>query len=132
MHSGWRSILDFVMVLGIAFLAGAIAQKLRLSSVLGYLVTGLFLGPRAFGLVSEGEGLATVGELGVALFLFSIGLEFSWSKLRRLGPVALGGGLAQLGSTAAAGLGIALAFGLGMKESVVAGLAMTLSSTAVV
>lgn len=132
MHSGWRLILDFVMVLGIAFLAGAVAQKLRLSSVLGYLVTGLFLGPRAFGLIPEGAGLATVGELGVALFLFSIGLEFSWSKLRRLGPVALGGGLAQLGSTATAGLGLALAFGLGMKESVVAGLAMTLSSTAVV
>ncbi len=132
MHSGWRSILDFVIVLGIAFLAGAVAQKLRLSAVLGYLAMGLFLGPRAFGIVSEGEGLATIGELGVALFLFSIGLEFSWSKLRRLGPVALGGGLVQLVSTAAAGLALGLSFGLGPKESVVAGLAMALSSTAVV
>ncbi|MEJ5169572.1 MAG: cation:proton antiporter [Fimbriimonadales bacterium] len=132
MHSGWRSILDFVLVLGIAFLAGAVAQKFRLSSVLGYLITGLFLGPRAFGLVREGEGLATFGELGVALFLFSIGLEFSWSKLRRLGPVALGGGLSQLVLTAVAGWVLGWAFGLGPTESLVAGLALTLSSTAVV
>ncbi|MCX7798835.1 MAG: cation:proton antiporter [Fimbriimonadales bacterium] len=132
MATGWRVILDFVLVLGIAFVAGAVAEKLHLSSVLGYLLAGLFVGPRAFGLIEGGEELATLGELGVALFLFSIGLEFSWSKLRRLGPVALGGGTLGVAATTLAGALIGVAFGLGWIQGVVAGLALALGSTAVV
>ena len=70
-------------------LLGAIAERLRQSALLGYLLAGTLLGPNLLGWVGTQAEVEVLAELGVALLLFTIGLEFSWRRLRttgRLGP----------------------------------------------
>ena len=70
-------------------------EVLRQSAILGYLLAGTLVGPNVLGLVGEAEHVRTIAELGVALLLFTIGLEFSFRRLRRLGRMALMGGTLQ-------------------------------------
>ena len=111
---------------------GLICERLRQSAILGYLAAGTLLGPNAIGFVSDGEHVQHLAELGVALLLFTIGLEFSWPRLKGLGIAALGGGAAQILGTMAVGLACAKALGLGFNTSLVIGAIVSLSSTACV
>ncbi|MFG0246548.1 MAG: cation:proton antiporter [Phycisphaerales bacterium JB052] len=111
---------------------GLICERLRQSAILGYLAAGTLLGPNAIGFVSDGEHVQHLAELGVALLLFTIGLEFSWPRLKGLGIAALGGGAAQILVTMAVGLACAKALGLGFNTSLVIGAIVSLSSTACV
>ena len=77
----WRLIMEIALLLGTAFLFGVIAQRLKQSAIVGYLVAGAILGPTMF----NRQGVISIAELGVALLLFSIGLEFSFSRLKRMG-----------------------------------------------
>ena len=90
------------------------------------------LGPNALDLLPSHEAVAAIAELGVALLLFTIGLEFSWRRLRSIGPVALGGGTLQVVLTGVITVGICMSLGLGLRTSVVFGAAIALSSTAAV
>jgi len=93
----WETLAKLVLLLSVAFVLGVGAQRLRQSAIIGYLVAGTILGPTLF----DREALAQWGELGVALLLFSIGLEFSFGRLKRLGSVALLIGMMQVGVTLA-------------------------------
>ena len=88
----WFVIMELVMLLGGAFLMGAIAQRLGQSPILGYLLAGTIVGPLLF----NRRGVNQVSELGVALLLFSIGLEFSFKQLMKMGRMAFGGGTLQV------------------------------------
>ncbi|MEE9391816.1 MAG: cation:proton antiporter [Planctomycetota bacterium] len=128
----WNIIIDLSLLLGAALLLGALCERFRQSAIVGYLIAGMLLGPNAFQVVSSGEEVELLAELGVALLLFAIGLEFSWRRLRALGRVSLGGGMAQVFGTAAIGAGCAAALGLSGKEALVIGMILALSSTACV
>ena len=80
----WFLIMEIVALLGLAFVLGAVAQRLKQSAIVGYLLAGAILGPMPF----NRSTVQDVAELGVALLLFSIGLEFSFSRLRDMGPRA--------------------------------------------
>lgn len=128
----WASLLEAVVLLGAASLLGALFERLGQSAILGYLAAGLVLGPHALGLMSGGGDVPVMAEIGVALLLFSIGLEFSWGRLKRLGGIAFGGGALQMGL---ATLALAAAFrAAGFKgiEALALGLALAPSSTACV
>ncbi|MGD9191994.1 MAG: cation:proton antiporter, partial [Desulfobacterales bacterium] len=84
--------MEIVLLLTVAFVLGAIAQKLKQSAIIGYLLAGAVVGPLLF----NAGAVRQVAELGVALLLFSIGLEFSFSRLRKLGSIALKGGTLQV------------------------------------
>ncbi|MBW2514958.1 MAG: cation:proton antiporter, partial [Deltaproteobacteria bacterium] len=84
----WFVIVELVMLLGGAFLLGALAQRLGQSPILGYLLAGTVVGPLLFNTAAVNQ----VSELGVALLLFSIGLEFSFKQLIKMGRMAFGGG----------------------------------------
>ena len=88
----WRLLMEIVLLLGTAFMLGTIAQRLKQSAIIGYLVAGAIVGPILF----NAQTVEQVAELGVALLLFSIGLEFSFSRLRQLGTIALVGGTLQV------------------------------------
>jgi CPA2 family monovalent cation:H+ antiporter-2 len=109
-----------------------LCERLKQSAILGYLAAGTLIGPNAIGLVSDGEHVQHLAELGVALLLFTIGLEFSWPRLKRLGIAALGGGAAQILVTMGVGFLCAKAFGLGFAASITLGAIVSLSSTACV
>src|SRR6188768_2118188 len=118
------------------FLAAAvvcvpIAARFGMGSVLGYLLAGAAIGPWGLKLIPEAESAAALAELGVVLMLFVIGLELDPRRLMEMRKQVFGGGSVQL---AACGLvlGIALfALGLPWEASLIAGLALALSSTAV-
>jgi len=128
----WAALLNILILLAAAIVLGALCERFRLSPLLGYLLAGALLGPNAFDLLPSHETVTAIAELGVALLLFTIGLEFSWRRLRAIGPVALGGGTLQVVLTAAITAGICLVVGLRPRTSVAFGAVIALSSTAAV
>ncbi|HEX3132385.1 MAG TPA: cation:proton antiporter, partial [Planctomycetota bacterium] len=104
----WTILSGVLVLLGAAFVAGVVFERLGQSAELGYLLAGLLLGPNALGMASgQGGAVASLAELGVALLLFAIGLEFSIRRLWRLGRVGLLGGTVQVGVTVAVAATIA-------------------------
>ena len=81
----WQILFDIGVLLGVAFVLGALCERLRQSALLGYLLAGMLLGPNALDVVSTSEEVEGLAEVGVCLLLFSLGLEFSWRRLRALG-----------------------------------------------
>ena len=123
----WETLAKLVLLLGAAFVLGAAAQRLKQSAIIGYLLAGTILGPTLF----DRQALSHWGELGVALLLFSIGLEFSFGRLKRMGALALLGGTLQVTVTLAV---FALIFSTrhGVATAVALGEMLAVSSTAIV
>lgn len=128
----WDVLLRIVLLLAAAAVAGLVMRRLKQSVLVGYLAAGLLLGPTVFGLVRAADEVALLSELGVALLLFAIGLEFSATRLREMGRVALGGGVLQIVVTAFLITGIALPLAVNSAEALVLGMGFAMSSTAVV
>jgi K+:H+ antiporter len=128
----WAILLEVVILLAAGLLLGLAAQRVKTNPVIGYLLTGLILGPGVLNQVRDVASVRLLAELGVALLLFTIGLEFSWPRLKQFGRLATLGGLLQIGLTAATGFGLARWLGLPASGAVVVGAALALSSTAVV
>jgi CPA2 family monovalent cation:H+ antiporter-2 len=107
-------------------------HRLRIPPVAGFLLTGVLIGPSSLGLVADVEVVEVFAEIGVVALLFTIGLEFSLERLKRIRrPFFLGGSL-QAVLTTAAGFALATAAGLPVPQAVFAGFLLTLSSTAIV
>ncbi len=128
----WDTLFDVVLLLGLGLSLGVVLERLKQSAILGYLLAGTLLGPGAFNVMRNQAAIGTVAELGVALLLFAIGLEFSWKRLRGLGSIALAGGSLQILVTMAACGGIAVSLGRGPREAITLGAMIALSSTACV
>lgn len=128
----WSVVLSVVILLGTATILGLVTQRLGQGPILGALAAGILLGPDLLGIVPSGAFLDVAGELGVALLMFTVGLEFSWTELQRLGrEAALAGGL-QVIVTLAAGAAVLFAAGSSLPAAFVAGSMIALSSTATV
>ena len=125
-------VATFVYLLA-AVVSVLIAKKLGLSSVLGYLIAGIVIGPFVLGVVGrEGEDVMHFAEFGVVLMLFLIGLELEPSLLWRLRGPILGLGGMQVGVTTAVVTAIGMACGLPWQMALAVGMALALSSTAIV
>ncbi|MDH5198451.1 MAG: cation:proton antiporter [Gemmatimonadota bacterium] len=123
---------DLVVLVGIAIPVVALASRWRVPTIVGFLVTGMAIGPFGFGLIRDITSVAELAEIGVVLLLFSIGLELSLSRTLRLGRVLVIGGTLQVGVTLAATAAIAIALGAAPARAVVYGALAALSSTAIV
>ncbi len=123
---------DLLIILAVAVPSVLIAHRLRLPSIVGFLITGAIIGPNALGLIPDIAEIRLLAEVGVALLLFSIGLEFSFDRLRGWGHQAIGMGSLQILLTIGAGFGLGWVFGRSMAESLILGCAIALSSTAIV
>lgn len=128
----WTFVLDIVVVLGAAAVLGIIAERLRLGSVIGYLIAGVVVGPGALGLVRTGDVINVIAEVGVALLLFTIGLEFSWKQLVRFGGRALVGSAIAIVATILVAVCVGLGIGVGWQVAFVLGAGASLGSTAIV
>ncbi|MEC5384796.1 monovalent cation:proton antiporter-2 (CPA2) family protein [Uliginosibacterium sp. H3] len=119
--------------LAAAVLMVPIARKLGLGAVLGYLAAGVLIGPWGLRLIDDVEAILHFAEFGVVLFLFVIGLELQPSRLWVLRRQVFGLGSAQVLASMAAIACIALfGFGLGWRAALIVGLALAMSSTALV
>jgi len=128
----WSVLFDVGVLLAVAFVLGALCERLRQSALLGYLLAGMLLGPNTLNVVESSRAVEGLAEVGVSLLLFSLGLEFSWNRLASLGWRAVGSGALQVGLTMGAIAGLAWALGLNPRTALVLGAALALSSTAVV
>ncbi|MBT4512278.1 MAG: sodium:proton exchanger [Chloroflexi bacterium] len=125
-------LASMAIVLGVALFAGLLANRLKLPVILGYLVSGVVIGPHVLGLIGDVDDVETLATIGVVLLMFTLGLEFSLATLRKIGMIAVFGGIAQVLVTIALGLGIAWCLDFPVKESVLFGFFIALSSTIIV
>ena len=120
------------VLIAASLIGGLVAHRLRQPLVLGYLVVGIIVGPHVTGLVEELEIVEVAATMGVALLMFTLGMEISLSHLRQLGKIGLWGGLLQICLSIALGvLAGRFFFGWHLLQSVLFGLIISLSSTAV-
>ena len=130
MHSNLLSIL---LLLTAAVGAVAIARRFRLPSMLAYLVIGIALGPHGLAVLSESAEVDSFAEFGVVFLMFSIGLEFSLKRLQAMRAMVFGFGSAQMALTAlGTGLVAMLAYEQSWRAGIAVGLAVAMSSTAIV
>ena len=109
-----------------------VAHRLRQPVILGYLVVGVAVGPYALGLVGDLALIETAATIGVALLMFTLGLEISVAQLRQVGKVGLWGGVAQILITFALGLVVgSTLFRWSLPQATLFGLVISLSSTMV-
>src|SRR3990167_3266720 len=117
--------------LGVAFLMGALAHRLRISPIAGYLLAGVLVGPFTPGFVAD-TGLALqLAEIGVILLMFGVGLHFSLKDLLSVRRIAVPGAILQIAVATALGTMLGLWLGWSVAGSVVFGLALSVASTVV-
>lgn len=127
-------ILDLTTVLGASALGGYLAKRLNQPVLLGYLASGLLVGPFGFKLLSELEEIKALAEIGVAFLLFALGVEFSLAELKRVKDIAIKGSLLEIGLTLSLVtlLVTAIAGTERFTQGIFLGAIFSLSSTAVV
>ena len=124
-------IITVAASLGIAFLFGLAAARLRLPPIVGYLLAGIAVGPFTPGYVVDSGMIAQAAELGVILLMFGVGLHFSLADLMAVRRIAVPGALLNTAVTAAIGTSIARAWGLTWGAALVLGTSLSVASTVV-
>jgi monovalent cation:proton antiporter-2 (CPA2) family protein len=126
-------LIQAIIFLTVAVIFVPVAKKLGLGSGLGYLLAGVVIGPFILGFVgNEGESILHFAEFGVVLMLFLIGLELQPELLWKLRKSILGLGVMQLIVTTSCVAALAMVFGFGWEHSLVLGMILSMSSTAIV
>jgi CPA2 family monovalent cation:H+ antiporter-2 len=123
---------EMLAVLGVSLAIVLACQRVRIPSVVGFLVSGAVVGPSGIGLIADEATIDGFAEIGVVLLLFTVGLELSLRELWRMRKVVLLGGGAQMSLTALLGLGVCVVAGLEMPTAIFFGFLVSLSSTALV
>ncbi len=123
--------LTLLVALAAALVLGAIAHRLGIPPMLGYIVAGLAVGPATPGFVAGQEEVLALADIGVALLMFSIGLQFSIAELRSTGTRVLAGAPLVVATTMAIGAGTGLLLGWDLIEALFIGAAVAICSTVV-
>jgi K+:H+ antiporter len=124
-------IATIVAGLGLAFVFGTIAQRLKIPPLVGYLLAGVAVGPFTPGYVAD-QALATeLAELGIILLMFGVGLHFSLKELLSVKTIAIPGAIVQIAVATLMGLGLAMLMKWKVSEGLVFGLALSVASTVV-
>jgi len=124
----WDLLVIFALSVAVVF----VFQKLRQPVIVGFLATGVIFGPHGVGLIRHSDEVETLAEIGVILLLFTIGIEFSFTRLSRMRREMLLGGSIQVFGTALLAFLASLPFQLHWTESLVLGFLIAFSSTAIV
>ena len=123
---------EIFAILAASLIIVPLFQRLKSSPVLGYLVTGMIIGPFGLALVAQTPGLDTLSDLGVVFLLFIVGLKMSIERLRAMRRYVFGLGILQVLITGSLIAGIAKIWGNSTQVSLLLGFCFALSSTAVV
>ncbi|MFG1263820.1 YbaL family putative K(+) efflux transporter [Xanthobacter aminoxidans] len=115
----------------LAFVLGAIAQRLKLSPLVGYLLAGVLVGPFTPGFVADEHLALELAEIGVILLMFGVGLHFSLSDLLSVKAIAIPGAIVQITAATVMGMGLAWALGWNLGAGLVFGIALSVASTVV-
>ena len=129
MENSLRVVLIF---LAAAVLVVILFRQFKLPAMLGYLLVGLLIGPHGLALIPDNENTRDLAEFGVVFLMFSIGLEFSLSKLMTMRRIVFGLGATQVVLTLCVVTALMVFAGVGWRAGVVLGGALAMSSTAIV
>jgi CPA2 family monovalent cation:H+ antiporter-2 len=88
-------LINITLALVVAFIGGIIARRVRLPTIVGYLLAGIIIGPFTPGFVGDAETIQQLAELGVIFLMFGVGLHFSFGDLWRVRDIAVPGALLQ-------------------------------------
>lgn len=123
---------EFVIILAAGVVVIYISHRVAVPAVVGFLLTGLLIGPTGLALVPDQSQVELFAEIGVVILLFTIGLEFSLERVKQIKrPFIVGGSLQALLTTATVAF-ISVAIGLSVSEAIFWGFLVTMSSTAIV
>lgn len=129
---GLQFFHQLIIILGFSIPVIYIFNKIKLPSIIGFLITGIIIGPFGLKLIDDTAGIHFLAEIGVALLLFTIGIEVKFSRfLKNLSEIILTGGL-QILSTFIVGVLIGLAMQLSLSQSIFIGFILAHSSSALV
>ena len=131
MHHHTSLIATIVAGLTLAFVFGAVANRFKLSPLVGYLVAGVLIGPFTPGYVADQALAPQLAEIGVILLMFGVGLHFSLKDLLAVRAIALPGAVVQIGIATLLGVGLSWAMGWTLGAGLVFGLALSVASTVV-
>ncbi len=129
---GTLILKDILLIFVISIPVVWTLRRLKLPSILGFLVTGALIGPFGIGLIHEKEQVDLLAEMGVTLLLFSVGLEFSFEHFQKVKRVGIISGILQISLTILAGILIGYLIWASFYRGLFFGCIITLSSTAVV
>lgn len=124
-------ILTLVGGFVLAFVFGMIANRMKLSPLVGYLVAGIVVGPHTAGFVADQELAPQLAEIGVILLMFGVGLHFSLADLMKVRKIAVPGALVQIAAATILGWGLGRLLGMGDVEALLMGFALSVASTVV-
>lgn len=123
---------DILIVFALSMVVLFICHRMKIPTIVGFLLTGLLAGPHGLGLITADKEVLVLAEIGVVMLLFTIGMEFSLKELIRIKRTVLMGGSLQVMLTLSATCLFYRHFGYGLGESVFAGFLVALSSTAII
>lgn len=125
-------VKEIVLILLVSMPILFLFRKLKISSIVGFLFTGILIGPFGFKLITSIDEVNVMAEIGVILLLFTIGLEFSIKKLFEMRKLLLIAGGSQMLLTTAVSAGLFLAFSIPVTTAIFLGIIISFSSTAIV
>src|SRR5690349_7123938 len=121
-------ISTIVIALALAWVFGALAHRLKLPPLIGYLIAGVLIGPATPGFVAD-QSLATdIAEIGVILLMFGVGLHFSLEELLSVRTIAIPGAVVQITFATLLGILLGHALGWSLGAGLVFGLALSVAS----
>jgi monovalent cation:H+ antiporter-2, CPA2 family len=123
---------ELVIVLAATIAIVIVFEKLRLPSIVGFLLAGVIMGPQALAIIQSADVVEILAEIGVVLLLFTIGIEFSLDHILSAPRRILLTGLLQIGLTVVVVVAVALLFGVTVPVGIFYGFLVALSSTAIV
>ena len=132
MSHGIPILGELLMLAGVSLAVVMLFRRLRLPAAIGFIVSGVLIGPGGFGLIGDEQLVRTLAEFGVVLLLFTVGLELSVTDLGRVGRTAFVAGALQVGLTVGMVGGVLALAGLHPARALFFGLLVALSSTALV
>ena len=124
-------ISTIVIALALAWVFGALAHRLRLPPLVGYLIAGVLIGPATPGFVADQTLASELAEIGVILLMFGVGLHFSLEQLLSVRAIAVPGAIAQIACATLLGMALAHWLGWSIGAGLVFGLALSVASTVV-
>jgi len=131
MHHNTPLISTVVVGLVLAFILGALAQRVRISPLVGYLLAGVVIGPFTPGYVADQNIANELAEIGIILLMFGVGLHFSLKDLLSVRAIAVPGAVVQIAVATLLGMGLGWTLGWPIGGGLVFGLALSVASTVV-
>jgi CPA2 family monovalent cation:H+ antiporter-2 len=123
---------NIVIIFALSTFVNFLFTKIKVPTILGYLLTGIVVGPSLLGIINSHDQIELLAEIGVVMLMFSIGLEFSLNHLLKIRKIVFLGGFLQMAFTVVVTLFIARGYDIDWKGALFIGFLVALSSTAVV